>query len=179
MGHGIEELHLQHNGVYPDAFRRLWRVSAASIPVDDDRLSLLEPVTRHLVESGRKLGAREVAETLAVLTAFERSVIEQFSRFDVVLTPTLAQTPRPVGWFDTEDAERNFIQQCQYSPFTSFVNVAGLPAITLPVAETADGLPMGVQLIGRPGGESTLLSIGSQLERRIRWQLRTPPVAAR
>jgi amidase len=179
MGHGIDDLRLEHDGVYLEAFRRLWQISAASIPVDDSRLSLLEPVTEHLVRSGRELGARVVAETLAVLTAFERSVLAQFSRFDVIMTPTLAQTPRPVGWFDAEDADRNFVQQCQYSPFTSFVNVAGLPAITLPVAETADGLPMGVQLIGRPGGESTLLSIGSQLERRIRWHLRTPPVAAR
>ncbi len=179
IGHGIEDVRLDHDGVYLEAFRRLWRISAATIPVEDDRLDLLEPVTRHLVRSGRDLGAREVAETLSVLAAFERSVIAQFSAFDVVITPTLAQTPRPVGFFDTEDADRNFVQQCQYSPFTSFVNVAGLPAITLPVAETADGLPMGVQLIGRPGGESTLLALGSQLERRIRWHQRTPPIAAR
>lgn len=179
MGHGIDDVRLDHDGVYLEAFRRLWRISAATIPVDDDRLDLLEPVTRHLVRSGRELGAREVAETLAVLTAFERTVIAQFAAFDAVITPTLAQTPRPVGWFDTEDADRNFLQQCEYSPFTSFVNVAGLPAITLPVAETAEGLPMGVQLIGRPGGESTLLALGSQLERRIRWHLRTPSIAAR
>ncbi|MET0842607.1 MAG: amidase [Mycetocola sp.] len=179
MGHGIDDVRLDHDGVYLDAFRRLWRISAATIPVDDDRLDLLEPVTRHLVRSGRELGARDVAETLTTLTNFERSVIAQFAGFDAVITPTLGQTPRPIGWFDAEDADLNFIQQCQYSPFTSFVNVAGLPAITLPVGETADGLPMGVQLIGRPGGESTLLSLGSQLERRIRWQLRTPPIAAR
>ena len=56
------------------------------------------------------------------------------------------------------------------------LNVTGLPAIVLPVSQTADGLPMGVQLIGRPGGERTLLSLGTQLERRIRWQERRPPV---
>ena len=61
------------------------------------------------------------------------------------------------------------------TPYTSFVNVAGLPAIALPVHVTADGLPMGVQLVGRPGGERTLLAIGAQLERRLRWQRRHPP----
>ena len=91
-----------------------------------------------------------------------------------MLTPALALTPRPLGWYDSEDAERNFEQQCQYTPFTSFVNVSGLPAITLPVHQTADGLPMGVQLIGRPGGEHTLLAIGAQLQRRLRWQDRHP-----
>jgi len=63
----------------------------------------------------------------------------------------------------------------QYTPFTSMVNVSGLPAIVLPVSETAAGLPMGVQLIVRPGGETTLLALGAQLERRLRWQHRTPP----
>jgi amidase len=84
-------------------------------------------------------------------------------------------TPRPIGWYDAEDAMRNFGQQVQYTPFTSFVNVCGLPAITLPVHVTEAGLPMGVQLIGRPGGEDVLFSIGAQLERRITWQERHPP----
>jgi amidase len=91
-----------------------------------------------------------------------------------VLTPALAMTPRPVGWYDSEDGERNFEQQVQYTPFTSFANVTGLPAITLPVAVTDAGLPMGVQLVGRPGGEAALLSIGAQLERRLQWQKRHP-----
>ncbi len=110
------------------------------------------------------------------LSAFERSIIRQLDRFDAVLTPTLALTPRPVGWYDREDGEQNFVQQVLYSPFTSFVNVSGLPAITLPVHRTADGLPMGAQLIGRPGGEATLLSLGRQLERRLRWEHVHPEV---
>ena len=94
-----------------------------------------------------------------------------------MLTPALALTPRPVGWYDQEDGERNFEQQVQYTPFTSMLNVSGLPAIVLPVSQT-DGraCPMGVQLIGRPGGERTLLSLAAQLERRVRWQERRPPV---
>ena len=84
-------------------------------------------------------------------------------------------TPRPLGWYDAEDGERNFAQQVQYTPFTSMVNVSGLPAITLPVSVTREGLPMGVQLIGRPGGEHVLLALGAQLERRLSWQRRHPP----
>ena len=92
-----------------------------------------------------------------------------------MLTPALAMTPRPVGWYDAVDAERNFSQQVQCTPFTSIANVAGLPAISLPVSMTDAGVPMAVQLIGRPGGEHVLLSIGAQLERRLRWQHRHPP----
>ncbi|MCP2031768.1 amidase [Okibacterium sp. HSC-33S16] len=179
MGHGMEDVVLAHGGVYPDAFRKLWQISAAGIPVDDANLGLLEPVTAELVRAGRALGAWDVTETLGILNGFERSVIAQFSRFDVVISPALGQVPQPVGSYDLEDPDTNFWQQVDYSPFTSFVNVAGLPALTLPVSETADALPMGVQLIGRPGGESTLLSVGAQLERRIRWQHRSPALASR
>ncbi|QPZ37273.1 amidase [Paramicrobacterium chengjingii] len=174
MGHGIEEFTLEHDGRYGERFRALWHASAASLPVDGAQLTKLEPLTRHLVERGRGISARQLIETLGALTEFERSVIEQFFRFDAVMTPTLALTPRPLGWFDAHDPEHNFRQQCEYEPFTSFVNVAGLPAITLPVGETPDGLPMGVQLIGRPGGEATLFALGAQLERSIRWQYRAP-----
>jgi len=62
----------------------------------------------------------------------------------------------------------------QFTPLTSFVNVSGLPAITLPVGQSPDGLPVGVQLVGRPGGEHVLLALGAQLERRFRWQRRHP-----
>ena len=80
-----------------------------------------------------------------------------------------------LGWYDAADAERNFAQQVRVSPYTSMVNVAGLPALALPVARTAEGIPMGVQLIGRPGREDVLLAIGAQLERRLRWDRRHPP----
>jgi amidase len=177
IGHGVEETTLDHGGVYPAAFRTIWQVSAATLPVDGDTIGLLEPVTQELVARGRRISARTLADTLAVLAAFERRVVEQFAPFDAILTPTLALTPRRIGWHDLADPDRNFAQQVQYSPFTSFVNVAGLPAITLPVHQTDDGMPMGVQLIGRPGGEDVLLSIGAQLERRLRWQHRRPPLS--
>jgi len=174
LGHGIEEFGLEPDDSYGPAFRTLWQAGAAGIPAEGEQLDLLEPLTRWLVGRGRQLGARDLAGALQQLAVYERSVIRQFASYDAVLTPALALTPRPVGWYDAVDAERNFEQQCQYTPWTSFVNVSGLPAITLPVAQTDEGLPMGVQLIGRPGGEHTLLAIGAQLERRFAWQSRHP-----
>ena len=174
LGHGVDELSVPEEPGYASAFRMIWQAGAATLPLDEAQLELVEPLTRWLVERGRALGARELGEALAWLAAYERRTIARFAPFDAVLMPTLAQTPRPVGWYDAADGERNFAQQCQYSPFTSFVNVAGLPAITLPVHTTAEGLPMGVQLVGRPGGERTLLALGAQLERRLGWQRRHP-----
>ncbi|MGO4692554.1 amidase [Glaciibacter sp. 2TAF33] len=176
LGHGIEPAALLQDDTYPPAFRTIWQASAAGIPAETPEAEqLLEPLTRWLLHRGRALSARVLAEALAALAAYERSFIAQLSRFDAVLTPALALTPRPVGWYDQDDGERNFEQQVQYTPFTSMINVSGLPAIVLPVHQTSAGLPMGVQLIGRPGGEATLFALGAQLERRIRWQHRVPP----
>ena len=175
LGHGMESLDLGATPEYPEAFRTLWQAGAATVPAEGEELELLEPLTAWLVRRGRELPARTLVEALATLAGFERRVIRLFASFDAVVTPALALPPRPLGWYDAEDPERNFAQQVQYTPFTSFVNVSGLPAIVLPVSQTEDGLPMGVQLIGRPGGEHVLLALGAQLERRIRWHRRHPP----
>lgn len=175
LGHGLDEAALPPSAAYPAAFRVLWQSGAATLPVEGADLDLLEPLTRWLIEEGRRRSAREIVEAAAWLSGYERSVIAAFAGFDAILTPSLTMTPRPVGWYDLDDPERNFEQQVLYTPYTSFVNVSGLPAITLPLSTTEKGLPMGVQLIGRPGGEATLLAIGAQLERRARWQRRHPP----
>jgi amidase len=176
QGHGIEAMPPEPEPEYAAAFRTIWQAGAATIPVDGEAEAMLEPLTRWLLERGRAVPARRLAESLAWLADFEERVIRRFAGFDAVLTPAVAMTPRPIGWYDQYDGERNFAQQVQYTPFTSFVNVAGLPAITLPVAETESGLPMGVQLIGRPGGEATLFALAAQLERRVRRAQRHPAV---
>ncbi|WBU38257.1 amidase [Homoserinibacter sp. YIM 151385] len=175
IGHGLEPFDLPPEPEYSDAFRVAWQAGASAIPVEGERLALLEPLTRWLVEAGRRLPASALVAAQRTLNGVERRTIRAFSRFDAVLMPGMAMTPRPIGWYDHEDPERNFAQQVAYTPWTSFVNVAGLPAISLPVHETAAGLPMAVQLVGRPGGERVLLAIGAQLERRLGWHRRHPP----
>jgi amidase len=174
MGHGIDEVEWAPSG-YAELFTTLWKAGASTLPAEGDQLDLLEPITAWLVLAGRTIGAQEVLRSLAAASAFERETIAAFAPFDAVITPTLAQTARPNGWFDAEDAEENFAQQVRFAPYTSFVNVAGLPAISLPVGVDSAGRPAGVQLIGRPGGEATLLSLGAQLERRLGWHRRHPP----
>ncbi|MFC9917709.1 amidase [Agromyces binzhouensis] len=176
LGHGVDELAPAPEPGYPGAFRTIWQAGAAGIPVPDGEEASLEPLTRWLVARGRERTAGELAEALGWLAGFERRTIARFSAVDVVLTPALAQTPRPVGWYDADDAEENFAQQVRFTPYTSFVNVAGLPALTVPVHDTEAGLPMGVQLIGRPGGEATLFALAAQLERAARRGRRRPPV---
>lgn len=159
---------------YPELFTTLWRASAALVPVADDRLDEVEPLTAWLVREGRALGAADAIAAYRAAAAFERETIAAFAPFDAILLPSLALTPRSIGWFGT-DPSQNFARQCSYAPHTSFANVAGLPAITVPFLPDAAGRPVGVQLVGRPGGEATILALGAQLERR-RGRLPAPPV---
>ncbi|MFE7509218.1 amidase [Promicromonospora sp. NPDC057488] len=170
-GHEIDETALAEAPEYAPAFRTLWMGGASAVPIDDPAtLDKLEPLTQWLIRTGRTVPARQLAEAVRTLTGFERSLVAQVGAYDAVVTPALALTPRPIGWYDAEDPERNFEQQCQYTPWTSMLNVAGLPAITVPThwteptADAPAGLPMGVQIIGRPGGELTLLALAAQLE---------------
>lgn len=158
---------------YPEIFRTLWRASAATLPITDD--SPVEPITAWLAREGRALPAQRVIETFSAARAFERSAIAAFAPFAAVLTPALAMSPRPIGWYDTHDAQRTFDQQVQYAPHTSWVNVAGLPAISVPVLADETGRPWSVQLVGRPGGEATLLALAGVLE-QARGPLPHPPV---
>jgi amidase len=179
VGHGVEELAMPRVP-YADAFRVAWESSAARLPlVPGIDLTRATPLVAWLVARGRALTGTQVLDAMTTLETFSAALIGAFGRFDAVLTPTLALTPRPLGWYG-DDPEEDFRRQCAYSPWTSMANVAGLPAITLPVGVTEDGhpdgagLPMGVQLIGRPGGERVLLAVAAQLERRLRWQRRHP-----
>ena len=86
-----------------------------------------------------------------------------WAEYDVILTPAMAQTPRPIGWYTSHDPETDYNLQCLYTPYTSMVNVSGLPAIVVPTFWTNTGFSMGVQLIGRAGSEVQLLELAALL----------------
>lgn len=167
LGHSVVELDWVPRPGYSEAFTTIWKASAVGLDLSASQRELLEPLTRYLVEEGDRLSAKALARALRELSAFEEHTIRSFSGVDVVLTPGLATTPPPIGFYDADDPERNFAQQVQVTPYSSFVNVSGLPALALPVMLNPEGLPVGVQLIGGPGADATLLSLGQQVEEAL------------
>lgn len=165
-GHEIDEVEMPYLDGYADRFVTLWHFNAAALPVTDEQFELLEPMTQEFIRSGRTIGPRRVVEAVQAFAAYEQLVVRAFEPYDAVITPTTALTPRPVGWH-TDDPDENFKRQCQYTPHTSFVNVVGLPALSIPVLPLPDGTSMSVQLIGRVNEEANILALGRQLERRI------------
>lgn len=174
-GHDVVDLGWEPMPGYAEAFYTLWQASAVSLDIPESDYDLLEPMTRHLIELGQRLGARDLAGALGHLQRFETATIRAFDAVDVVLTPGLATLAPEVGFYATDDPERNFRQQVAVTPFSSFVNVCGLPAVALPVSLSTGGLPLGVQLIGRPGRDRQILSLAAQLEGAIAWRGTRPP----
>jgi amidase len=159
-------------------FVRVWQVGPAIAGVDD--LSLLEPINRVLAEDARATPSPEHALAIVQLQTLVRRIVAFWSEVDIVLTPTLAMLPVPIGWTyqDTDgDARLAFARQTLFTPFTPLVNVTGQPALSLPLHWTAEGLPVGVQLIGRPFTEATLIRLAAQLEQARPWAHRRPPVS--
>lgn len=162
-GHAVEDVAGPALPGFAHAFQTLWHVNAAGLGLTDEQVAQLEPLTRSFVEAGRLVTAERIVHAVQTLYKHEQVIVDAFAPYDAVLTPTTALTPRPVGWFG-DDPEVNFRRQCEYSPHGAVVNVAGLPSLSLPTLSLADGLSMSVQLIGRPGEESTLLQLGVELE---------------
>jgi amidase len=98
----------------------------------------------------------------------------------VVLTPALAQRPVRIGEIDScSDAPwEDFHRSGEFTPYTAIFNVTGQPAVSLPLFHGDDGLPLAVQLAGRPAGEGQLLSLAAQLEAARPWAERRPPQIA-
>jgi amidase len=149
---------------------------ATLAPVDPDKEDLLLPLTRYLRDRGKEVRAPEVIMAQAYLQFIVRGAWKTLNEYDVVLTPTLAQPPAPVGYFDAVSPAENFELQKRFTPFTAMYNVTGQPAVNLPLYWTAAGLPIGVMLAGPMGGEGLLLSLSAQVEAARPWKDRHSPL---
>jgi amidase len=113
------------------------------------------------------------------LQALTRQLVAFLDPYDAMLTPALAQRPLPIGTLDTAapDPMSTFTRSGLFTPFTPVFNASGQPGISLPLYEGPDGLPLGVQLVGRPAGEGALLALASQVEATTPWVGRRAPVS--
>ena len=134
------------------------------------------PVAAALGEAADATSSSDYLLAFARLQALAREVVSFFGAYDLVLTPTLALPPVPVDWNAEADPWTQFRESIRFTPFTPVVNVTGQPAASLPLHWSEEGLPVGVQLIGRPAGEATILRVSAQLEQARPWAHRHPPV---
>ena len=156
-----------------DLFLTVWQVGAALYPVP---LESLTPLNRGLAEEARSTSSAAYAQASLELQAAARRIVAFWNQFDIVLTPTLALPPVPIGWQeqDVDGALEQLRRNTVFTPFTAVANLTGLPAMSLPLHRSADGLPIGVQAIGPPAGDALLIRLAAQLEEARPWSGERP-----
>jgi amidase len=141
----------------------------------------LEPATLAIYQHAKRLKAADFFAAVAEVNSARRKLAMFFETADIWLSPMMAKVSEPWGNYNLgrrdvtiEDlVEKLYCVPCQYSvPH----NVMGTPAITLPLAQHSSGLPIGIQLAGRPATEHLLLQLATALEEAMPWSGRVPPM---
>ena len=140
---------------------------------------LVEPLTWMFWEGIQERSAVDYYLARTQLGALSRQIVAVWDDYDVVLLPSLAGRPLRVGELDpcSDDPWEDFRRSGEFTPYSALFNTSGQPAISLPLYHGDDGLPVGIQLAGRPADEATLLSLSAQLESAAPWAERRPALA--
>ena len=187
LGHDVEEARPDFAGL---PLSRAWRVVPAAnlwlnvnararvlgrVPVPGD----VEPLTWAWMQEGRRFTAAEYMETIATMHSLGRRMAAFLENYDLLLTATLARPPLKLGEMDmtSDDVERYvaFLFD-EFAPLTPLFNQTGGAAMSVPLAWTPDGLPIGVQFGGGLGDEPKLIRLAAQLEQAQPWAHRRPSV---
>ena len=180
LGHEVHEIAIPAGLDEPEsAALRTWFASnigaAVLLFVPAESRHLLRPYTRYLVERCEALSAADVVTAQAVLARYASAYLTALDDFDVALTPTTSGPPVPVGHFFSQGVEGEADLMLAWSCYTPWANLTGQPAVSLPSHLDVDGLPYGVQLVGRQREDGALLALAAQLEHAALWHAFHPP----
>lgn len=187
LGHAVEDTTLPVNAMeyYDQVFNIIGAQTTSLLrflgqtmgrPVDEAEL---EARTRIILREKGSIDGATYAASVDWIHAFGRQMAHLLSRYDVLLTPTLAKAPQKLGSFDMDDSNSfgDVIERFHsFSPFTSLFNASGQPAMSVPLYWSAKGLPIGSHFGAGFGREDLLLSLATQLEAARPWAGRIPPV---
>jgi Asp-tRNA(Asn)/Glu-tRNA(Gln) amidotransferase A subunit family amidase len=139
----------------------------------------VEQVTWARAVDGRTYAAADYARAIGIVHRTGRIVARFFTGYDVLLSPTMCQPPYPLGVLNmmSQDSEAYLAAVLSSVGFTSLFNAAGNPAISVPLAWSQAGLPLGVQFVAPFGDEATLFRLAAQLEAAQPWAERRPALA--
>jgi amidase len=183
LGHDVEEAAIP--GDVAAMAQAAGQVISASIAASLDALaerrgkpietSEIEALTMATYRRGSAVAAPAYVRGLAAIHAYSRAQATLFERYDILLLSTLGSPAIPIGWILEEPAltsERLFA----FMPNTQAFNNTGQPAMTVPLAWSRSGLPIGLQFVARMGGEASLFRLAGQLERARPWFERVAPL---
>ncbi|MDH6106066.1 amidase [Anabaenopsis tanganyikae CS-531] len=163
LGHTIEEKSLDLSGLV-EPFQTVWQgaVAASGIPPE-----ALQPVNRFLFSRIGSVG--EYLRAVSQMQILARQIVAFFDTVDVLVLPVYLRSPIRVGEWADLTPEETFQKIIHWVAPCPAANATGQPAIAIPVGFDANGLPMSVQLVGKPAAESTLITLAAQLEAANPW----------
>jgi amidase len=176
LGHDVEPRQPAYGTLIVDVVARYLR------GIHDDAVAIarpdrLERRTRGMARLGGLVPARFVERTRADEASRVAGLLSLWDEIDVLVTPALAAPPLPIGRYEGRGAQFTFNGVARFTPFTAHWNLTGQPAMVVPAGVSTAALPLGVQLVGRPNDEATLLSLAAQLETERPWADRRPPIS--
>ncbi|WP_448951410.1 amidase [Labrys neptuniae] len=187
LGHSVEEHDMAFDG------NEAWKLYTHMGPVEtatmfEDLAGVIgrpvtkddvEPLTWAVIERGRSISGVEHARDVWKLRELSHAISGDLYPYDIFITPTLTQLPRPMGYYDMSMTDLDqYNAKWTDAVFAFPFNLSGLPAISLPLGWSAGGIPIGVQLVGRHGDEAGVLAASTQLEQAMPWKHRRPPISA-
>ena len=187
LGHAVFEASPDLSGdAFAEHFLTLWAHGPAQLieqlqrhESGPERVALLEPWTLGLAEEFARKPLGSLQAALGYFASVERTLDEFFAGVDVWLTPVLASPPPPLGELAPDVPFATLRERCiRYVGYTPIHNVAGTPAMSVPLGWSAAGLPIGAQFAARRGDEATLLGLAYELETARPWAGRWPRGAA-
>ncbi len=175
LGHEVAEAAPDWGGQeLMEDFLPVWQTIPALYPIADP--TELSTLNQWYLDGAVATTSPAYAGAVGRLQLRARRIAALWADYDLLLTPTLALPPVPLGWeTEPESPREQFDRAAGFTPFTAAFNVTGQPAVSLPLHWTDSGLPIGVQLVGPPLGEALLLRVASQLEAARPWADRRPP----
>ena len=179
LGHEVVERDPAY-GLAQLEFLQIWQRSIYEESCEVPDRSQLEPLTRQMAWAGRRIvPARRRQKLLAKRAATTARILALWNEIDVLATPALAKTAIAAEGGYGKPAPLAIDLAGRFTPFTPIFNVTGQPAVSVPAGFGSDGLPLSVQLVGRPGTEDLLYSLAGQIEQAQPWADRRPPLAER
>ncbi len=185
LGHEVEEARLE---IDRESFARATQVIIASSVLEaliarsqelgrECRADDVEPMSWLMAEAVKGAGANEYLRAIRVIHRLGREVEAFLARYDAWITPTMATPPLPLGRcaLTRPDVPGLMADLGRTVGFTQLFNASGHPAMSVPLAWSASGLPIGVQFAGRFGDEATLFRLAAQLEAARPWADCRPP----
>lgn len=164
----VEELLSLTSSVFGVAARRTidQRLAQLGRELEDDDI---EPFTRFMYDMAENVTGQDLFEGFERLEAVCHRVGDFFTTTDLWLSPTMPVLPPPLGLLDTTSVEAMATHAYRHIAMTNTFNMTGQPAVSLPLGFSADGLPIGVQLVSSFGREDQLFAVGAQLETAMPW----------